>query len=468
MSQNNPIRSLFFSQRQDEFPDKNSPQYQYTEAVLERHKREGLELAVRVRWVAMTLIGILLLFIVPMPAVLYYEGILALLIMNGWLMRRVGKVGLSRAEVSLIFFDLFLMTIGIIGPNPLSDLSWPHAMQYRFDNFQYFFVILAGGTLAYSWRTVIAIGTWTSALWLAGLGLSVWLVEPIPGLSEDMIGAFPGQPEMALALDPNSYQIQMRIQEVAVFLIVALSLAVSVRRFNGLLRSNAALERERTNLSRYFSPNVVEALSTNDEPLKKIQNHNIAVLFVDIVGFTEFSATRRPEEVIETLREFHVLMENAVFGNGGTLDKYLGDGLMATFGTPEPTTKDARNALECVIEMMNALDKWNDGRISRSQPPLRVGFGAHYGPAVLADIGANRMEFAVVGNTVNIASRLEALTRGLNARLVISDEMRNHVLNEGGHACLKNLRQFPDQEIRGIDAHLTVWAFERPKGQATA
>ncbi|PSL21334.1 adenylate/guanylate cyclase domain-containing protein [Shimia abyssi] len=466
MARAHPIRSLFQQRRQEDFPQTDSPEYQYTEAVLARHKAEGLELAVRVRWFAMGVIAVLLLFLVPFPEVLYYEAILGLLCLNGWLMRRVGKVGQSKLELGLIFFDLFLMTLGMVGPNPLSEQTWPHAMQYRFENFIYFFVLLAGGTLAYSWRTVIAIGTWTAGLWLGALMLSLWLVEPLPGLSEGMIGAFPDQPDMALLLDPNSYRVELRVQEIAVFLIVALSLAVSVRRFNGLLRSNAALERERTNLSRYFSPNVVEALSTNDEPLKKIRNHDIAVLFVDIVGFTEFAAERRPEEVIETLREFHVLMETAVFSHGGTLDKYLGDGLMVTFGTPEPTERDAINALECVHDMMERMDVWNNDRIARGLIPLRVGFGAHYGPAVLADIGANRLEFAVVGNTVNVASRLEALTRGLNARLVISDGMHDEVVSEGGHDCLSGLRRFEDQDIRGVERKLTVWAFERPAEQS--
>lgn len=465
---NRPILSLFSRRRPDDFPDKDSPEYQYTEAVLQKHKQEGLALAVRVRWAAMLAIGILLLFVVPFPDVLYYQAILALLALNGWLMQRVGKVGLSRVELLLILFDLVLMTVGMVGPNPLSEHTWPHAMQYRFGNFQYFFVILAGGTLAYSWRTVVAIGTWTSGLWLGALLLAYWMSSPYPGLSEAMFDAYPEQPSMAYMLDPNSYLFQLRVQEIAVFFIVAMTMAISVRRFNGLLRSNAALERERTNLSRYFSPNVVEALSTNDEPLKKIRNHNIAVLFVDIVGFTEFAATRRPEEVIETLREFHGLMEEAVFSHGGTLDKYLGDGLMVTFGTPEPTGRDAINALECIHAMMDSLDHWNDERIKRAQPPLRVGFGAHYGPAVLADIGANRLEFAVVGNTVNVASRLESLTRGLNARLVISDGMRMEVQKEGGHSHLDGLRQFTDQDIRGVEEKLTVWAFERPESQKLA
>ncbi|MEQ9693019.1 adenylate/guanylate cyclase domain-containing protein [Shimia sp. SDUM112013] len=456
--------SSFFEDQTYELPQKGAPEYEYTEQVLERHKREGLYLAVRARWVAMGVVSVLLLFVVPWPEVLFYEFIVAIIAFNGWLMLRIGKVGLSRAELTLLFLDLLVMTLGMVIPNPLSEHTWPQAMQYQFGNFKYFFILLAAGTLAYSWRTVIAIGTWTAGMWTIALLVGWWFADPMPALSEAAKAAFP-EGDLAYFMDPTQFHFRLRIQEVVVFLLVAVTLAVSVRRFNRLLRSNAALERERTNLSRYFSPNVVEELSKNDEPLKQIRNHNIAVLFVDIVHFTEFAASRSPEEVIETLREFHGLMETAVFAHHGTLDKYLGDGLMATFGTPEPTQQDAINALNCVHAMMDALDTWNDNRIRRGLPPLRVGFGAHYGPAVLADIGANRLEFAVVGNTVNVASRLEALTRGLNARLVISDGMREEVLKEGGHACLAGLRRFEKQDIRGVEQKLTVWAFERPVEQ---
>lgn len=451
----------------DQFEEEETRDDRYTEAVLERHKREGLELAVKARWIAMAIVGVFLLFVAPMPGVLYHEFILLLLCVNGYFIRRAGRVGRSKSELFLIFVDLLIMTVGMMGPNPLDDRAWPPATVYQFDNFLYFFVILAVGTLAYSWRTVIAIGTWTASMWTIALGLNVWLTEPTPGVTEGISQALEGFPEVAFIVDPNNFNFQIRFQEVMVFLLVAITLGLSMRRFNRLLISNAALERERTNLSRYFSPNVVEELSQNDEPLKQIRSHNIAVLFVDIVGFTQFAAPRKPEEVIATLRDFHGLMEKAVFAHNGTLDKYLGDGLMATFGTPSPSESDAQNALRCVRQMMADVDEWNNARIADGQPPLRVGFGAHYGPAVLADIGANRLEFAVVGNTVNVASRLESMTRGLNARLVISDGMRAEVIREGGDECLEGLQKFTDQDVRGVAEKLTVWAFERPDSHFT-
>ena len=134
---------------------------QYVLTALENHKREGLELAVKARWIAMAIFAVFVVIVHPYFEVIYHIGIMALLCLNGWFIQRVGRVGRSRLELLLIFIDLFLMTLGMVGPNPLSVDTMPLAMQYRFDNFLYFFVILAVGTMAYSWRTVIAIGVWT-------------------------------------------------------------------------------------------------------------------------------------------------------------------------------------------------------------------------------------------------------------------------------------------------------------------
>lgn len=363
----------------------------YTEAALERHKREGLELAVRARWIAMGLTAVLLIFLNPQWEVLWYHFILLLVCANGWLIRRAGRVGQSRTELALIFVDLLIMTLGMIIPNPFSDDVRPLAMQYRFDNFQYFFIILAAGTLAYSWRTVIAIGTWTAGMWTLGWIVAWWVASPFPGLSERVAEALNGFPDVAELLDPNSFMGPERIQQAVVFLMVAVTLGISMRRLNRLLISNAGLERERANLSRYFSPNVVDELSQNDEPLKQVRKENIAVLFIDIVGFTKFAAGRDPYDVIAVLRGFHARMEAEVFRHHGTLDKYLGDGLMATFGTPVTTPLDASNALACARAMVDVIDQWNREREQAGEPQIQVGIGVHFGPVVLGDIGANQV-----------------------------------------------------------------------------
>ena len=441
-------------------PNRDTPG-KYTEAALLRHKCEGMDLAVRARWVALAVIAVFLVFLTPGREVLFYHGVLALLALNGWLLRRVARVGQSRAELALIFADLAIMTLGIVMPNPLSDEHLPLAMQYRNGNFLYLFVILAAGTLAFSWRTVIGIGLWTAVIWTVALAVAWGWATPFPELSKAAQTAFAGHSDLAARLDPNAFQVRLRLQEVVVFLIVAVTLGVSARRFNRLLVDNAALERERANLSRYFSPNVVEELSQNDEPLKQVRRQEIAVLFVDIVGFTRFSADLDPYAVIEVLRGFHARMEAEVFNHEGTLDKYLGDGLMATFGTPLAGAQDATNALACARAMVRVIDDWNLERRQRDEAEIHAGIGVHYGTAVLGDIGANRLEFAAIGTAVNVASRLEALTRPLSVRLAISDALRARVLHESGDAvpALDGFTRHPDQPIRGIEEPMTIWTY---------
>lgn len=431
----------------------------FTEEALDRHKREGLELAVRARWVALAVIAVLLPFLNFSVDVIYYELLLVALALIGWAQRRVGRVGRSGAELFLLFIELSLMTVVLALPNPFDQSDWPAAMTYRFGAFSYFFVILAAGTLAYSWRTIMAIGNWTATMWLIAMGWVWWFGHTDPALSRAAQTAFADEPTLARMMDPNFIDFGVRVQEIIVFLIVAFTLAVSVRRFNRLLLDNAVLERERTNLSRYFSPNVVEELSHNDDPLKQTRSHEVAVLFVDIVGFTAYAATRSPQQLIETLRAFHSRMETEVFRHNGTLDKFLGDGLMATFGTPFPGDQDASNAVECVNSMMQAVDNWNMERAAVDEPPIRVSFGLHYGPVVLGDIGANRLEFAVVGNTVNIASRLEQMSRELSVRLVMSDAVYTRVQLESGTSApmLLGKSRIDDQPIRGVEGRVPLW-----------
>jgi len=435
----------------------------FAEAALADSKREGLWLAVRARWVALAVIALTLPIMNPHWEVIYYIVSLGLFAVIGWAQLKVGKAGVSRPELFLMFCDLALLTFITVVPNPWSPGGWPIGMQFRFNTFIYFFVLLATAPLAYSWRTVIAMGTWTAALWAVGVGW-VWLQpETHAALAERVRAAVGSDVRMFALIDPTAINIAARFQEIVVFLIVAVTLAVAVRRSNALLVSHAGIERERTNLARYFSPNVVEQLSKNDEPLKQVRTENVAVLFADIVGFTAYADGRSPAEVIGTLRRFHERMEREIFRHEGTLDKYLGDGLMATFGTPFPGASDAGNALRCAQTMLGAIDDLNRERRHRGEPPIRISIGLHYGQVVLGDIGLNRLEFAVIGTTVNAASRLESLTREFGCAIIASDDLvqRARAETSSSDADFTHLVAQPSQAIRGLEQPLGIWTRAR-------
>ncbi len=217
-------------------------------------------------------------------------------------------------------------------------------------------------------------------------------------------------------------------------------------------------ERKRASLARYFSPNMVDELMQTGGDLDTARVQHVAVLFVDMIGFTRISARLPSVEVIGLLREFLGFFEEAVFAHKGTLDKYLGDGLMATFGTPRPGERDASNALACAAEMAKQIVVWNAHRESEGLEPLRIGIGVHYGEVVLGDIGGERrMEFAVIGDTVNIASRLQDMTRTLNIAILASNTIVEAVRREGSGGTLEGFRDLGDHELRGREGILRVW-----------
>ncbi|KYK50192.1 hypothetical protein A1D31_20975 [Bradyrhizobium liaoningense] len=431
----------------------------FAESALADSKRDGLLLAVRARWVALAVTAVTLSLINPNWDVVYYILMLGFFAVIGWAQLKVGKVGRSRPELFLIFCDLALLAFLSVVPNPWSNVHWPIGMQFRFDSFIYFFIFLATATLAYSWRTVLTIGMGTGALWAIAVGWAYLQPETHAALSERVREAIGADIRMFNILDPSSIGFGERFQQVIVFMVVAAILALAVRRSNALLISHAGLERERANLARYFSPNVVDELSGNDEPLAKVRTQDVAVLFADIVGFTAYADGRDPKDVIETLRQFHERMEREVFQHGGTLDKYLGDGLMATFGTPFVGDSDALNALRCARGMIASIAKLNRERSDRNEPPIQVSVGLHYGQVVLGDIGLNRLEFAVIGTTVNAASRLEALTREFGCAIVVSDALVQQAHAEPNHSStdFATLVERPAQTIRGLERPVGIW-----------
>jgi adenylate cyclase len=237
-----------------------------------------------------------------------------------------------------------------------------------------------------------------------------------------------------------------------------------VWRSQGLVRRQAIAERARANLARYFSPNVVDALAELDSPLRIGRQQNVAVLFADIVGFTALAERSTPEATIALLREHYDRLANLLFAHGGTLDKYIGDGLMATFGTPDPGPDDATRSLRCAKAMLDSLHDWNAERAQRGEEAVRLGIGIDYGPVILGNIGGERrLEITVIGDTVNVANRLEGLTRIHGVELVVSNDLVEQVRRESGPAApeLAGLVEGPVVPLRGRDGLVAIWTLGR-------
>ena len=222
-------------------------------------------------------------------------------------------------------------------------------------------------------------------------------------------------------------------------------------------------ERQRANLSRYFSPAVVERLADSNRPFDIDRTQHAAILFVDMVGSTRLTEGLTPSEAMDFLRQFHRHIEKAVFAHQGTLDRFLGDGAIACFGMPEPAPADAYNAIACARTLGEDIARWNEAR-GENAPPVRIGVGLHYGLVLMGDIGGvNQFQFTVAGDAVNVASRLEGLTRTFGATIIASDAAIEAARAFADDHVTAGFTPLPMQEIRGRGRPIGIWSRPAPE-----
>jgi adenylate cyclase len=182
--------------------------------------------------------------------------------------------------------------------------------------------------------------------------------------------------------------------------------------------------------SKFHGSSVAEDLINKDIGVGG-QSKEVVVFFSDIRGFTAFSEKRKPEEVVAMLNEYFAVMVGIINKHGGVVDKFIGDAIMAIWGAPKGSERDPHNALRACIEMRRGLEKLNENRLARGEPALMIGMGLHAGAAISGTIGSDeRMEYTVIGNTVNTASRIEASTKAFGADLLVTDDVISRVGGE--------------------------------------
>jgi adenylate cyclase len=211
----------------------------------------------------------------------------------------------------------------------------------------------------------------------------------------------------------------------------------------------AAVARDRvTNLfGQHVSPAVVDRLlATQFDPPSEMRT--VCVLFLDIRGFTAMSRTRSAIETVALLNDFFAVMVTIVDRNHGIINKFLGDGFLALFGAPLADPSAAINALAAARAMLDAVADWNRQRPLQA---LRVGIGIHAGEAVTGTVGSpQRKEYTVIGDTVNLAARLEQLTKETGSQLLISDSVHTAVTPPGA-------TDLGPIAVRGYGEQVRVW-----------
>ncbi|HJQ30818.1 MAG TPA: adenylate/guanylate cyclase domain-containing protein [Pyrinomonadaceae bacterium] len=199
-------------------------------------------------------------------------------------------------------------------------------------------------------------------------------------------------------------------------------------------RSHARLAREevaRANYSRFLPEYVVKQILENPDSFKLGGvNQTVTVLFADIRGFTRLSENAQPERIVQLLNNYFTAMSDIIFAHGGTLDKYLGDGLMALFGAPTATPDDACNAVSAAVAMQRKMEDINAQLRAEHLSEIAIGIGLHTGVATVGYIGSERRsEYTAIGDTVNLAARLEQNSQG--GEILLSETAARAAENAG-------------------------------------
>jgi class 3 adenylate cyclase len=224
-----------------------------------------------------------------------------------------------------------------------------------------------------------------------------------------------------------------------------------------------AVQRQRANLARFFSPQVVDKLAERDASLSITRQHSAAILFVDMIGFTAFCARLSPDEAISFLRDFHMLLSKSVFSNEGMIDKLLGDGLLAVFGPPLSGPTDATNAVRCGLDILHSIAGWNRQRYQSGDQAIEVAVGIHYGAVVQGNIGdANWVELTVVGDTVNVASRVEAYTRATGFDMLVTTSVLDALHTEGSDDLVQMFTDVGEHVLRGRGEPVHLYGIRMP------
>jgi adenylate cyclase len=302
--------------------------------------------------------------------------------------------------------------------------------------------------------TPYAAATINSALagYLLAVMFAALLMGPL-GLAVTTALALAG--ELVLQWLAGTHPANMLLTVSALGVFGAVSGAV-VHRTLGLARRVAQDQARLDRLGRYFSPAVVERIVQTGPDIGAGEHREVSVLVADLRDFTALTASMGGRDVVQLLTGWHGRMVREIFANGGTLDKFIGDGILAYWNAPLPQPDHAVRAVTCGLDMLRALETLNAERAIRGEPPLKMGISIHTGQVVVGNVGTEeRLEYTIIGDAVNLASRMDGLTKVHGVPILVSPSTRAQA-----EAAFR-WRSLPAESIRGRAEPLATFVPER-------
>lgn len=413
-------------------------------------------LAARERRGVTTLLGARALFVLvlavpdvlmayrPLFAILPLLSGLAWIAANGFLYWRLRNgasptvIGFAGLILDLVVLFAFMATAGLdLFPDEVPVAIYTHV---GLPLFLTALIVLHGMALRPIYPAIVTV------CGLIAAGYGIWHANHVghDGMMADM---------------PPALMRQIDVGLMVLIAAVGAGVTYTAHAARRLLTDGIRAEAANGLMRRYFSPQVVHGLEEGHRasPLEETSGRVLetAVMFCDIRGFTQATEHMAPAEVMGFLTSYHAAMIDVIFEHGGTIDKFIGDAIMVTFGTPQPGPDDADRAVAAGMAMMAALDRLNARRAERGEPPIAHDIAIHFGPVIAGSIGTDaRREYTVLGDVVNTASRMEGLCTVLDEPFLISADLADRLADP------PRLRRLDPLPIRGRDQVLSLVAVE--------
>ncbi len=332
----------------------------------------------------------------------------------------------------------------------LFGLIWSFHLQYeqpasfylKAPTFLWVFTFIALRALRFEARFVLLAGATAAAGWLV-LVIYATMIDP----SDDMITR-----DYVDYLTSSSVLIGAEVEKLVAILLVTLVLSLALLRARGLLIRSVVEGTAAEELSRFFAPEVAQQITSSETGVRPGQGElrEAAVLTIDVRGFTRLAMTLEPNDLMELLGEYESRMIRVVQAHRGSIDKFMGDGLLATFGAAAASETFAADALNAVRDLVEDSHRWAAEREAKGLAPLTINFAVAAGPLVFGAIGdETRLEYTVIGEPVNLAAKLEKHNKVERVAAVTTVDTLDRAIAQGYQPTSGHERR-PARRVEGL------------------
>ena len=351
----------------------------------------------------------------------------------------------------------FLVLSIVIDMALLFGLIWSFHIQYmqppsfylKAPTMLYVFIFIALRALRFEARFVLLTGLFAALGWLALVVYVIYIDPDNSMITRDYIGY----------LTSNSVLLGAEFDKIASILVVTAILGVAILRGRALLVRSVSESVAAQELSRFFAPEVAARIRASREEIAvgSGEVRHAAVVNFDMRGFTKLAQELAPDDALELLAEYQHVIVPVIQDAGGAIDKFLGDGIMATFGASQSSESFAADALRAIEKCFDALEPWRAARLSNAQPCPRVGAALATGPVIFGAIGdESRLEYTVIGDAVNLSAKLEKANKALGVSALCDAETFELALAQG-YQPTRSYRRLSGVNLDGVGKDLDLF-----------